>query len=232
MISHSAPARPVIHAEQALLQAILDGSYPPGSLLPAERELAARLGVTRPTLREALQRLARDGWLSIRQGKPTQVNDVWREGGLSILSALAQHAQHLPPNFVISLLEVRLALAPAYTGAAAAQAPDAVLGLLAGRPAPEEPPARYAAFDWQLHRGLALASANPLYPLILNGFASFYEQMALRYFAPPEARARSLAFYERLEQAVRAGDAAAAAELSRAVMQTSIELWRALATND
>ena len=40
--------------EDLLVRSILDGSYPPGASLPGERELAAKLGVSRPTLREAL----------------------------------------------------------------------------------------------------------------------------------------------------------------------------------
>ena len=54
------PVQMSAYVEQALLTAILDGTYPPGTALPNERELAAQLQVTRPTLREALQRLARD----------------------------------------------------------------------------------------------------------------------------------------------------------------------------
>ncbi|GAB4212387.1 MAG: fatty acid metabolism transcriptional regulator FadR [Roseiflexaceae bacterium] len=224
----SPPARPLAHAEQALLTAILEGIYPPGSVLPAERELATRLGVTRPTLREALQRLARDGWLTIRQGKPTRVNDFWREGGLNILSHLAAHGQHLPPGFVVHLLEARLALAPAYTRAAVAHAPEEVAALLEERPASDESPESYAAFDWRLHRELALGSGNPIYPLILNGFAGFYEQMARRYFAPAQARARSQAFYTALLSAARAADPDQAARLAEEVCRESIELWQSL----
>src|SRR5512136_2779504 len=53
-----APARPAELAETRLISAILDGTFPINSNLPAERELATKLGVTRPTLREALQRPA------------------------------------------------------------------------------------------------------------------------------------------------------------------------------
>ncbi len=224
----SPPARPLAHAEQGLLTAILEGVYPPGSTLPGERELAARLGVTRPTLREALQRLARDGWLTIRQGKPTRVNDFWREGGLNILSHLAAHGQRLPPGFVLHLLEARLALAPAYTRAAVARAPEEAAALLETHPAADDPPEHYAAFDWRLHRELAIGSSNPIYPLILNGFAAFYEQMARRYFAPAPARARSQEFYAALLSAARAADPDRAARLTEAVCQDSIELWRGL----
>jgi adenylyltransferase/sulfurtransferase len=47
---------------------ILDGPLPPGHQLPPERELMARLGVSRPTLREALQALAELELLEARPG--------------------------------------------------------------------------------------------------------------------------------------------------------------------
>jgi GntR family negative regulator for fad regulon and positive regulator of fabA len=100
MNNWSAPQRPNIYAEQLLLSAILDGTYPPDSSLPGERTLAAEMGVTRPTLREAIQRLSRDGWLTVQQGKSTIVNDYWREGGLNVLNTLIQHGRYLPAGFV------------------------------------------------------------------------------------------------------------------------------------
>ncbi|VEI44878.1 fatty acid metabolism regulator [Actinobacillus equuli] len=44
--------------------------------------------MTRTTLREVLQRLARDGWLHIQHGKPTRVNDVWETAGPILLVRL------------------------------------------------------------------------------------------------------------------------------------------------
>lgn len=222
-----APQRPMIYAEQALVAAILDGVYPPGSALPGERELAARLGVTRPTLREALQRLARDGWLTIRQGKPTYVNNFWESGGLNVLSALVCSGKPTPPDFIPNLLEVRLALAPAYIEAAVARAAPQVAALLAEATTLADTPAAFAAFDWRLHHTLTRLSGNPVYTLILNGFAGFYETMAQRYFARPEARSVSRNFYVALCEAAQAGAAARAAQVSREVLQESITLWRA-----
>lgn len=54
-------SRPAEQAERQLIQEILNGVFPADSALPPERALAGMLGVTRPTLREVLQRLARDG---------------------------------------------------------------------------------------------------------------------------------------------------------------------------
>jgi GntR family negative regulator for fad regulon and positive regulator of fabA len=63
------PQKPAEFTEQRLIDAILDGHFPIGSALPAERDLAAQIGVTRPTLRETLQRMARDGWIEIHHGR-------------------------------------------------------------------------------------------------------------------------------------------------------------------
>ena len=52
---------------------ILEGSLKPGDRLPAERELALELGVSRPSLREAIQKLASKGLLQSRQGGGTFV---------------------------------------------------------------------------------------------------------------------------------------------------------------
>lgn len=222
--------RPAAHAEHALVSEILQARYGPGSTLPGERELATQLGVTRPTLREALQRLAREGWITIQQGKPTVVNDYWREGGLGVLATLARldATEALPADFVLHLLEVRLHLAPAYTRAAVARSADEVSAALAGAAELTEDPAAFARFDWALHHELAAHCGNPVYVLILNGFAGIYQPMAADYFAHPAARAASRRFYADLLAAAQAHDPAAAETLTHHVMQQSIELWQAV----
>jgi GntR family transcriptional repressor for pyruvate dehydrogenase complex len=54
---------------------ILDGSLKPGDRLPGERELAVEMGVSRPSLRGALQALAAKGLLVTRHGGGTFVTD-------------------------------------------------------------------------------------------------------------------------------------------------------------
>jgi GntR family transcriptional repressor for pyruvate dehydrogenase complex len=54
---------------------ILEGSLKPGDVLPSERKLALELGVSRPSLREAIQKLVSKGLLSTRHGGRTSVTD-------------------------------------------------------------------------------------------------------------------------------------------------------------
>lgn len=223
----NAPPKPAEFAESRLIDAILEDRFPIGSTLPAERELALALGVTRPTLREALQRLARDGWIEIRQGRPTRVRDYWHEGNLGVLGAIARHGQHLPDNFVPNLLAVRLLLAPAYTRLAIEASPAPLVAFLRSLPDLPDSPAEFAPADWELHHRLTVASGNPIFTLILNGFCELYLPMARIYFVSPAARRHSRAFYASLLAAAAAGDPSAAEALTRRVMQESLELWQA-----
>ena len=76
------PFRPV-HPEKLsgavirqIEQLILRGILRPGERLPAERELAERMGVSRPSLREAIAHLQEEGLLAARPGAGVYVADV------------------------------------------------------------------------------------------------------------------------------------------------------------
>lgn len=213
-------------AENRLLNAILDGSYPFGSVLPPERELAERLGVTRPTLREALQRLGRDGWIEIHQGKPTRVRNPWQEGSLAVLRHLAEHPNHSYPQFVEHLLTVRCLLAPAYTREAVKGAAEKVATLLGAHPDSDATVEIFAAFDWRVHLQLSILSGNPVFTMILNGFCGMYQDLARQYFSMPEARKHSFGFYQELQKAAAVGDFELAEQVCRNVMQESIDFWK------
>jgi GntR family negative regulator for fad regulon and positive regulator of fabA len=219
------PVRPAVYVEETLVRRFLNGTYPPGTVLPSERELAAALGVTRPTLREALQRLARDGWITIRHGKQTRVNDFWKRGGLRVLSSIVRYGEKLPPGFVRQLLEVREVMAPAYTRAAVEREPEQVVALLADHQALPDTPEAFASFDWKVQHRLTELSGNPIYSLILNGFEDFYERIARIYFEPEEARRASRAYYVALLEAASNHDGEAAEEVTRKTMRLSVELW-------
>jgi DNA-binding FadR family transcriptional regulator len=83
------------------------GEYPVGSRLPPERDLAVQLGVSRPSVREALIALEVEGLIEVRMGSgiyvrpgdPKAARPVSAEGPLEIIRArqlieseLAAHA--------------------------------------------------------------------------------------------------------------------------------------------
>ncbi len=72
---------------QQLRQLILAGEFAPGSRLPAERELASQLGVSRPSVREALIALEVEGWVEVRTGS-----------GVYVLERSAHTGERVPVN--------------------------------------------------------------------------------------------------------------------------------------
>lgn len=101
-------------AEEYIVKSIYSIYFPAGSDLPAERELADKIGVTRTTLREVLQRLARDGWLNIHNGKPTKVNDIWQTAGPNIISTLIQLDKSILPTIITNVVSLRTKMGEHY----------------------------------------------------------------------------------------------------------------------
>lgn len=107
----------------SLEQRILEGSLKPGDRLPPERELAIELGVSRPSLREAIQKLASKGMVQSRQGGGTYVtaalessfSDPWQD-------MMGKH-----PNLREDMLEFRRMLEGQAAEWAAERATDADL---------------------------------------------------------------------------------------------------------
>ena len=66
-----------IQAQQHLLKLIEEGTYEPGEQLPSESNLAAQLGISRPTLREALFNLEQEGVIVRKHGVGTFVDPAY-----------------------------------------------------------------------------------------------------------------------------------------------------------
>lgn len=92
--------------EDRIESMILDGSLELGEKLPAERELAKQFEVSRPSLREAIQRLESKGLLTRRQGGGTYVKEALREKLTDPLFELL----NTHPESQYDLLEFRHAL--------------------------------------------------------------------------------------------------------------------------
>ena len=200
------------HVFRALLEAVLAGRYAPGEKLPTQRALAADLGVTMSSLREALKRLEQMGLIDVRHGDAMRVRD-WREyGGLDVIAHLLFASGGLDAGVLADVLEARRLMLRELAALAARRADDAqrarLRELAAGfAEAPDETAAQ--ALDWAFVNELAEAAANVVFVLILNSIRALYFAHAERL--PVTAGHDELApLYARVAGAVRAGDGAAA----------------------
>lgn len=92
----------------SLRDAILAGRLAPGDALPAERDLAARFGVNRQAVREAVGRLAQVRLVRVAQGTDTRVEDWRRTAGLDVAAQLAGSRDELAvATLTRDMLEMR-----------------------------------------------------------------------------------------------------------------------------
>ena len=217
--------RPTQYVEKILVTAFLDGTYPTGASLPNERSLAEQIGVTRPTLRETLQRLAAEGWIKIRHGKPTVVKNYLEEGGLSLLSTVAKYGDYVPNGFITHLLEVRLTMLPPIAKRAATNQPEIIIDYLDKAQNLTEDAQAFSDYDWNLQILMARNSQNPVFSLILNDFAGIFSAMAMRYFSQKTARQASRTFYRELAEAIKS-QKNTVENLVQKAMEQSITIWK------
>jgi GntR family negative regulator for fad regulon and positive regulator of fabA len=197
---------PAGFAEEYIVESIWSGRFSPGTILPAERELSELIGVTRTTLREVLQRLARDGWLTIKHGKPTKVNNFWETSGLNILETLARLDEDGIPELVDHLLAARTNLSAVFIRGAIRNQQDKTVEILKGYSDVPDDSKTFAQLDYQLNHDLAFASGNPVYVLMMNGFRGLYSRIGGYYFSNQKSRDLTRGYYQQLLELAENGD--------------------------
>lgn len=100
---------------------VLSGEMQPGHSLPSERRLAEMLGVSRPSVREALKRVSAAGLVEVRQGDATTVRDFRRHAGMDLLPRLLLRDGELDAGVARSILEARAHNGPMVAELAAAR---------------------------------------------------------------------------------------------------------------
>ncbi|MBH0056414.1 fatty acid metabolism transcriptional regulator FadR [Pseudoalteromonas sp. SWXJZ94C] len=217
---------PAGFAEEYIVESIWNGDFPPGSILPAERELSELIGVTRTTLREVLQRLARDGWLTIQHGKPTKVNNFWETSGLNILETLARLDEDKMPELTDQLLSARTNISAIYTRAAIKLNPERVIEILSQSHELEDTAQAFSDYDYKVHHELAVAGNNRIYVLILNGFRGFYSKIGCHYFSDAGTRELARQFYKDLTVLAENKEHDGAISMMRKYGHQTGEIWQ------
>lgn len=216
---------PAALAEEYIVKSIWNHYFPAGSDLPAERELADIIGVTRTTLREVLQRLARDGWLNIQHGKPTRVNNVWETAGPNIISTLIKLDRSITPMIISNVVSLRTRMGEYYIPEAIRLNPEAAYEAFKDLEQLADDACSFAHFDYQLYHRFTFIADKPVYGLILNSFQELYHKVAELVFNSAAFRQTTFTFYRHLQQACLARDAQLASEYIATHRQSSTALW-------
>jgi len=212
-----------------LVTAIALGVYVPQQQLPTEREIAAMLGVSRTSVREALKQLTETGYLDVRRG---------RNGGYFVLadwgpSSAEQVRRHLVPHWseFEALFDARALIEPLIARTAAERCtPEDTAAITAALAAylaaPDHDASRQA--DSRLHLAIAEATHNPI---LVELSVDFRSRVSLNLGAEPytdEVRRTAIEQHQALVSAVITGQPNIAADIAARHFALSENLIRNL----
>jgi GntR family transcriptional repressor for pyruvate dehydrogenase complex len=216
-----------------VLAEVVEGEIGAGEALPSERRLAEVLGVSRPAVREALQRMAQTRLLDVRHGGATTVRDYRKFGGLDLLPRLLVRKGDLDTAVARSILEARLVVGPGVAALAAERGGPTLEALLTDTV--DALGATDDGVEQQLHAltfwdQVVDAADSMVFRLMFNSLRAAYEP-ALVALAPLMAEeVGQVGAYRLLTSAIGAGDPETArAAADRVLRPATTSLLTALA---
>lgn len=213
----------VIGAVSQIMDAILDKRFSPGDPLPPETELAQWLGVSRPTMREAVRSLAERGVLRVVHGRGTFVADphTWRDPR-SIITWMSRNCSRR--QLGIHLVETRRMIEVGASGLAAARRTDLQIADMRqildayAQASAENDVERATQLDLDFHNSIMSASGNPLLAALLDPLAEALLDSRRHTTEFPEVRKRAAGHHENIFAKIAANDPTAAKQAMRAHM--------------
>ena len=193
---------------------IQSGELAAGSRLPPENQLAAQLGISRNSMREAVKALQFARVLDARPGDGTYVTSLAPD---LLLAGLGSAVDLLRDDTLLEVMEIRSMLEPAATSAAALRITrdqldelQFLLGQMRASAADAEQLVRY---DMDFHRTVVAATGNKSLTSVLDGLSGRTARARVwRGLLNADAAAHTLAEHQAIYDALVAGDP----ELARA----------------
>jgi len=186
-----------------------------GDTLPSQRDLAEQLGIGRPAIREALNRLEAMGIVKIRHGKSSTIEKVDFNTILGNLSTILE----LAPADVLQLLEAKEIIESKCTELAAERATEEDLAqmkdFIESMEQNKDNPTAHAEADFLFHFTIVKAAGNP-FIIEITKVLSKMIQKAIEETAIEddlEGRERAMRFHRALYRAIRRKEKTKAAEV-------------------
>jgi GntR family transcriptional regulator, transcriptional repressor for pyruvate dehydrogenase complex len=200
-------------AIERIRELIRSGALPPGARLPPEAKLAAQLGLSRNSMREAVRALQLVRVLDARPGDGTYVTSLAPE---LLLEGLGSAIDLLQDDTLLDVMQVRVMLEPTATAAAARRFTEADLTTLAdflARMLESGPnPGAMLEHDLGFHRTIVAANGNESLTAVLDGLAGRTARARVwRALIEADAVAPIQAEHQAIYDALAAGDPEVAA---------------------
>lgn len=202
-----------ILAEQ-IKEDIILGGIPDGAQLPSEKALVEQLGLSRPTVREALRILETEGLITVKPGR----------GGGAIIRHPSSDSLTKPLALLLQfqktrlgdLLEARRLVEPLIARLSAVHRKDEDLALLENSlnlmSADLDDTQAFLAANISFHMGIAAASGNTVLETIMRSLRDLIYQFTSQIPIDVVTRGKTLREHSIIFEAIKAGDADLAAQ--------------------
>lgn len=201
-IKHTKVSDEIVNQIKRLID---EGKLKPGDRLPAERELIKQLGVSRPSLREALRSLVSMGFLEVRQAKRTFVKSVTSKFIEDPLSLLIKADTHK----IFDLIEVRKAIETwaAYHAAQVATKEDIkeLEKIFEEMQSAFEEGRSWEKQDADFHLAISQATHNTIQAHIMSAIYDLLRQSTTRIFIDRKKVKRLLHQHHQILNAIKSG---------------------------
>jgi len=208
---------------QQIEESVLNGSLKPGDQLPAERDLAQRLGVSRTAVREAVKTLREKGLVEAYSGRGTFVTDGTSQAARQSFDLMVKIGQQEGSPH---LAELRLILEPGIAAMAAERARDedltAMRDAVAVMERSQKDPEAYIEADLDFHLALAEAVANPLILSLIDSIVGLLREQRIKIFNVEGGPQRGQFHHKRILEAMERRDP----EMARSAMRAHLEQVR------
>jgi GntR family transcriptional regulator, transcriptional repressor for pyruvate dehydrogenase complex len=211
---------------ESLKDRILSGEFPPGSYLPPAGDLLEEFGVSRPTLREALNALETDGLVRLRRG-PNGGAIVQSPDNGAIIRQLGFLLRYAGTT-IEQLMDVRILVDPLAARLVAEQGSAEGVELIRQslvRQRALKPTSSHEEWfkeNLYFHWAIASASGNPVVRVLSESLHNISLDGGLKIRFKRSERDRSIEEHQAVFDAIAAGDGAKAAEMLRRHLERSI----------
>jgi GntR family transcriptional repressor for pyruvate dehydrogenase complex len=208
---------------QQIEDSVLNGSLKPGDQLPAERDLAQRLGVSRTAVREAVKALREKGLVEAYSGRGTFITDGTSQAARQSFDLMIKIGQQ---EGAPHLAELRLILEPGIAALAATriQEPElvAMREAVAVMDRAQKDPEAYIEADLDFHLALAEAVANPLILSLIDSIVGLLREQRMKIFNVEGGPQRGQIHHKRILEAVERHDP----EMAQSAMRSHLDQVR------